>query len=383
MKLLAKTFQGLESVLAKELIYLGAKNVEEGKRSVSFTGDQKMLYKANLHLSTALSILKPIATFTAQDEETLYRNVKSTDWSKYMDPEGTFVINSTVRSPYFRHSQYAALKTKDAIVDQFRNRYRQRPSIDKEQPDIRINLHINRDVCTLSLDSSCVSLHKRGYRVRNHRAPINEVLAAGMIRLSGWNGRTDFYDPMCGSGTLLIEAGFFAKKMAPGLLRTYFGFMNWKDFDIELWESLRQKALSQVEEIEIGIKGSDQSLESIKMARENAMAAGLEEVTLSKKDFADCFPKKEEGILISNPPYGERLTNQNMINMYKKIGDHLKKSFTGFDAWFISSNKEAMKSIGLRTSKKWTLYNGPLECKFHGFALYRGSKKASKQTQND
>lgn len=372
----AKTVAGLEGVLAEELKALGAQNVSPGIRNVKFTGDKELVYKANVALRTCLKILVPISTFSARNENDLYRNVQLIDWSKYIDNIQTIAVDAAVSGEFFDHSQYVTYKVKDAIVDQFRDKSGTRPSVDLERPDLRINVHINKDQVTLSLDSSGESLHKRGYRVGRHLAPLNEVLAAGLVLLSGWDRKSEFADPMCGSGTIPIEAGLYAYNMAPNLNRTQFGFSTWKDYDFALLDKIKAEAKANEVMFEGKIWGSDKMEQAVRSAKENVVSAGLGgKVDITRERFQYSSPSTDSGVMIINPPYGERLKESDIEDLYQLVGDTLKQHYTGFDAWILSSNKGAMKNIGLRTSKKLTLYNGQLECKFHGFELYKGSKK--------
>jgi len=368
---------GLEAVLAKELTAMGAKNVQQLTRAVQFSGDKKLLYRANLELRTALRILKPFESFKTKHENHLYKKMRGIDWENYLSLDTTFAINAVTSSKYLTHSKYVALKTKDAIVDQFRDKYGQRPSIDLKNPDFRIDIHISRDnLCTISLDSSGTSLHKRGYRVQAVEAPLNEVLAAGMILLSGWKKDCAFIDPMCGSGTLPIEAAYFAYNIPPQLYRDDFGFKKWKDYDADLWATVKREAEQRIQDFDYPILGFDQEFQALKVASQNVVAAHLEgKVEIDVARFERLDPPAEEGLIIMNPPYDERLSVADTEAFYQSIGDQLKQSFAGYTAWIISSNKEALKNIGLRTSRKMTLYNGPLECKFQKYELYAGSRK--------
>ncbi len=372
----ATTQQGFEPLLAKELETLGAKNIQPHVRSVSYKGDLELLYKSNLWLRTALRVLVPIARFKALNETDLYEEVRRIDWTKFLDVEQTIAIDSIVKSDFFNHSQYVALKTKDAIVDEFRDRFGKRPSVDVANPDMKINVHIFKDDCTISLDSSGDSLHRRGYREDANMAPLNEVTAAVLIQLSGWDGKGVFIDGMCGSGTILIEAAMFAKKMAAGLLRKNFGFFSWKNFDKQLWEQLKTEAYKSIEETDTTFIGGDKVFKVTEIARQNVELAGLDEdICISNKQFEEQKPPAQGGIMIMNPPYGERLAVNEINTFYKAIGDKMKKDFQGYQVWIISSNKEALKNIGLATSKKFTVWNGPLECKFHRYDIYAGSRK--------
>ena len=380
-ELIAKTFKGLENVLAKELSELGAKDVKVLNRAVSFKGNNAMMYKANLWLRTALSILKPIHTFKAKNEVDLYKGIAQIDWSEFLTVDDTLSISTVVVSPYFNHSQFVALKAKDAIVDQFRSKFNKRPSIDTENPTILLNIHLTDDECSVSIDSSGESLHKRGYRLNSTIAPINEVLAAGMILLSEWDCNCNFIDPMCGSGTLPIEAALIAYNIPPGIFRKEFGFEKWKDFDADLFEDIYNDD-SNAREFKHSIIGSDISSGAIRISAENVKNAFLtNKIELQVKDFLSATPYEEPGIIIMNPPYGERIQKTNIEEFYESIGNVLKRSFAGFEVWIISGNKDSLEYIGLHPSKKLTLYNGAIECKFQKFTMYSGSKKIKKLTK--
>lgn len=384
MKLLAKTIFGLENVLAEEIRNLGGLDVKILNRAVTFKGDKHLLYASNLHLRTALNILVPITDFIARDEFFLYKGIQDIDWSKYLSLEKTFAINTVVNSPIFTHSQYVGYKVKDAIVDQFRDKTGNRPNIDSKTPDIKINIHIDNKKVTVSMDSSGDPLNRRGYRMDTNEAPLNEVLAAGMLQIAGWNGNSNLVDPMCGSGTLSIEAAMLAYNIAAGKNRSHYAFMNWPDFDAELWNQIREKAIAaEKESIEYGIYTSDKSRRTIQFITEkNVNAAGLsDKLNLVIKSIENLEAPVSEGIVIMNPPYGERMRELEINNMYKMIGDNLKHKFQGFDAWIISSNSEAMKNVGLKASTRIKLFNGSLECRFNKYELYEGSKKMKKQTK--
>lgn len=378
-QMVAKTQFGLEGVLAKELTNLGAQDVEEHNRAVSFKGDKGLMYKTNLYLRTALKVLVPVKKFIAGNEQQLYDEIKKIDWSQYLSNDGTMVVHTSLKSDYFNHSQYVSLKTKDAIVDQFRENTGIRPDIDLIRPDLSIDIHINSNEVTVSLDSSAESLHRRGYRSENTLAPINEVTAAGMILLTGWNGKGNFMDPMCGSGTLLIEAGLIAKNIPANMLRQKFGFETWKDFEPETWKKIKEEAVANIKESEANIIGSDKTFKAIEIARENITRAGLDEdIKVSNKQFDEVKPPEGGGIVIMNPPYGERLPIEEIDAFYKAMGDKMKKDFEGFQVWIISSNIAAMKRIGLAASKRLNLFNGALECKYHMFDIYKGTRDKRK-----
>jgi len=371
-ELIAKTFMGLEPVLAKELTQLGANNVQIGRRMVSFTGNKEMMYRANFQLHTAIRILKPITHFKANSADDVYEGVKKVDWEKYISLDKTFAVDSVVFSEEFRHSKFVAYKVKDAIVDQFRERQGKRPNISVANPDIRLNIHIAEDQCTLSLDSSGESLHRRGYRQESVEAPLNEVLAAGMILMTGWQGDTDFIDPMCGSGTLLIEAALIARNMAPGLFRKEFAFEKWEDFDRDLFDEIYNDD-SQEREFNHHIYGYDVDIKAVNTARLNIKAAGLSsDIAVEEADFKDFTAPKEKSIMVMNPPYGERISTPNLLETYRMIGERLKHQFVNNDAWILSYREECFEQIGLKPSIKIPVYNGSLECEFRKYQIFDG-----------
>lgn len=376
-KMLAKTMYGFEDILATELKNLGAINVETGVRSVSFEGDKGFMYKANLSLRTAIKILKPVKSFRIKNEADLYDHIYKMDWAQYMTYNNTFAIDATVNSDQYNHSLFMALKTKDAIADKFRNTDGKRPDVDLKHPDLRINLHIQRDECTVSLDSSGQSLHHRGYRTATNIAPINEVLAAGMLLLSGWDGQCDFLDPMCGSGTIPVEAAMIACNIPANINRKEFSFEKWNDFDGNLFEKIIESCLSKTREFHYKIYGYDKAPSAVWKAKDNVKNANLNDyIIIDDKDFFKT-EKLTDGKLhmVFNPPYGERL-NIEMESFYKQIGDTLKQSYPGTDAWFITANMDALKHVGLRPSRKIKIYNGKLEAKLVKYVMYEGSKKA-------
>ncbi|MBN2184476.1 MAG: class I SAM-dependent RNA methyltransferase [Candidatus Krumholzibacteriota bacterium] len=381
----ATTLYGLEPLLALELEKAGAKETEILNRAVSFRGDRELLYKANLSLRTCSRLLVPLRRFKVRDEKRLYEVVRDIDWKKYLDAGSTLAVDSVVHSKHFTHSKYAALKVKDAVVDQFRDRYGRRPSVDREKPDLRINLYIAADECVISLDSSGTPLHIRGYRQEGSAASINEVLAAGMVLFSGYDGSCSFTDPMCGSGTIVIEAAMIAAGISPGTLRRDFGFFRWKDFDSSLYETIVKKLKADAANKTLHpVTGSDISRGTLKTAKNNIERAGLSDIIdLHQGAITDLLPPPEPGILISNPPYGKRMGAEDINGLYKDIGDTLKKKYSGFEAWMISSNFEALKHVGLRLSKKIKLYNGPIECRFQRYSIYSGSKKAKYSAERE
>lgn len=383
-QMLAKTFKGLEQVLAKELIELGANNVQTERRAVSFTGDKRMLYTANFCLRTASRVLVPIATFKAKKTDDIYEQVKLLDWAQYMTTKTTFQIDATVYSDLFRHSQFITYRVKDAIVDWWMEHGGVRPSVQLSNPDIYLNVHIAGDTVTLSLDSSGESLHKRGYRVANTQAPINEALAAGMLLLAGWHGQSDFYDPMCGSGTLLIEAALIARNIAPGIYRKGFAFEKWANFDADLFEDIYSDD-SRERDFKHKIYGSDAGFYAVQTAQKNIQSANLQrdievkQIRIEELRLAD---KNTEGALVMmNPPYGERLSqDKNVLRLYQDMGTALKHQFCGATAWIISSNEEALKCVGLRPAKRIRLINGDLDCLFNQYVLFSGDRKSWKKS---
>lgn len=375
-KMIAKTFFGFEEILAKELQLLGAQEVEQGVRMVSFKGDKGFMYKANLALRTALKILKPIHSFRVYNEQSLYKGMQSIDWSDFLNVNQSFVIDVTLFSDHFNHSQFVALKAKDAIVDQFRDKLGKRPDIDKDHPDLRINLHIHNDQCSVALDTSGASLHHRGYRSATNIAPINEVLAAGMLLLSGWDGQGDFLDPMCGSGTILAEAAMIACNIPANINRKEFAFEKWNDWDNNLFDTIMDSLMKKVREYHYTIKGYDKAPSAVMKAKDNIRNANLDEyVTISQQNFFDT-EKETRGPLhmVFNPPYGERLDIE-MERFYREIGDTLKQSYPGTNAWFITANLEALKFVGLKPSRKIKLFNGKLEARLVKYEMYEGSKR--------
>jgi putative N6-adenine-specific DNA methylase len=382
-KMIAKTFFGFEEILAKELQQLGAQNVEMGTRMVSFIGDKGFMYKANLALRTALKILKPIYHFRAFNEASLYKGIQGIDWSQYLNAHQAFVVDVTLHSEHFNHSQFVALKTKDAIVDQFRDKFGKRPNIDKDFPDLRINIHIDKDQCSVSLDSSGDSLHHRGYKTATNIAPINEVLAAGMLLLSGWDGQGDFIDPMCGSGTILAEAAMIACNIPANINRKEFAFERWSDWDNDLFDQIMNSLMKKVKEFHYTITGYDKAPSAVMKAKDNIKNANLDEyVKIYERNFFDT-EKETRGPLhmVFNPPYGERLDIE-MERFYREIGDTLKQSYPGTNAWLITANLEALKFVGLKPSRKIKLFNGKLEARLVKYEMYEGSKRTKFQNKD-
>lgn len=381
--MIAKTFFGFEEILANELRALGAQDVEQGVRMVSFKGDKGFMYKANIALRTALKILKPVKKFKAYNDKSLYNGIQSVDWSEYINVNDTFVVDVTLSSDHFNHSQFVALKSKDAIVDQFRDKFGKRPDIDKNYPDLRINVHIHDDQCSVALDTSGASLHHRGYRTATNIAPINEVLAAGMLLLSGWKGESDFLDPMCGSGTILAEAAMIACNIPANINRKEFAFEKWHDWDNDLFDTIVESLLKKTREFHYTIKGYDKAPSAVMKAKDNIRNANLDEyVAISQENFFET-QKQSKGPLhmVFNPPYGERL-DINLERFYRELGDTLKQAYPNTNAWFITANLEALKFVGLKPSRKIKLFNGKLEARLVKYEMYEGSKRTKFQNRD-
>jgi len=376
MKFTAKTLFGLEPVLAAELVSLGAVDVKQVNRAVTFDGSKELLYRVNYCARTALSILMPVGDFKIRSKDDLYKNSMKINWDSYMGPDDTFAVVPVVNSPHFDHTGYAGLLLKDAIADYFRNTSGRRPSVNTNDPEILINLHISNDQVTVSIDSSVVPLFKRGYRQEQAVAPLNEVLAAGIILLSGWNASTSLTDPMCGSGTISIEAGLIASNIPSGKFRKYFGFQKWKDFDEKLFVKVKSECDSKIRVSPVRISASDISDQALQQTENNLKRAGLEKtVTLALADFKDVKSIDSEGFVFLNPPYGQRLQPEELDGLYSMIGSTLKHNFQGNTAWLITSNRESLKRVGLKPAKKQTLFNGALECTLLKYEMYQGTKK--------
>ncbi|MBQ7143131.1 MAG: RNA methyltransferase [Bacteroidaceae bacterium] len=379
-KIIAKTFQGLEEVLAKELINLGANNVEIGRRMVAFTGDKEMLYKANFCTRTAVKVLKPIKEFKAKDADEVYEEAKKLDWEKYMDVKSTFLVDSVIFSENFRHSKFVAYRVKDAIADYWREKSGgDRPNVVISNPDLRIHVHIAEDEVTIALDSSGESLHQRGYKTATVQAPLNEVLAAGLIMLTGWDGECDLIDPFCGSGTILIEAALIAQNVYPGVFRKEYAFEKWKDFDADLFDRIYNDD-SQEREFDHKIYGYDINRQVVQIATNNVLNAGVKDiVSVEQRDFYEFEQPLDKAIMITNPPYGDRITTDDIFDLYETIGKNLKRNFVGNDAWIISHHEELFDKIGFRPSTKYALFNGSLECEFRKYQIFDGKLKERRE----
>ena len=380
--MIAKTFKGLEQVLAEELTEIGADEVQIQRRAVSFSGDKELLYRANFSLRTALRILVPIATFAAKDADAVYEQAKHIDWSRFMTVNTGFAIDATVYSETFRHSKYVTYRVKDAIADYWTEKEGKRPSVKLTDPDLQLNVHIAAEQVTISLDSSGESLHKRGYRVATTEAPINEVLAAGLLKIAGWNGQTDFYDPMCGSGTFLIEAALIAQNIAPGVFRKGYAFEKWADFDKDLFEQIYNDD-SKERPFTHHIYGSDASFYAVQQAQKNIRESGMQRFIDVRQIRIQELKglTAEGGLIMMNPPYGERLAqDKDVMRLYGDIGSVLKHRFAGATAWIISSNEDALKCIGLKPSRRIHLMNGELDCLFNQYVLFAGDRKTWKQS---
>ena len=383
-KMVATTIFGLEEVLAEELKQLGAQDVEVGVRNVSFSGDKGFMYKANMALRTAIRILKPIKRFKVGDEDDLYKKLQTIDWEREMDVDSTFAIGAVVNSKNFTtNSHYISLKSKDAIADYFRHKYHKRPNVDVKFPDLKIHVHILNDLCTVSLDSSGDSLHKRGYRSATNIAPINEVLAAGLVLLSGYTGDCNFIDPMCGSGTILIEAAMIANNIPANINRKEFGFEKWKDYDEELFFTIQESLLKKIRSSHFKIMGFDKAPSAVKKAKDNVENANLSEfIGIHHVNFFNSMKEVfGQTTILFNPPYGERL-DIDMQAFYKNIGDTLKSGYPGSTVWFITSNIEAIKHVGLKTSRRIPMKNGDLDCIYVRYDMYEGSRKAKKMNRS-
>jgi putative N6-adenine-specific DNA methylase len=377
--IVAKTFQGLEEVLAQEIRGLGVQDIEILNRAVRFKGDLKSLYSANYRLRTALKVLVEVDSFTAKNDFELYQGIQKIDWVRFMEPSMSLAVECVLFSDYFSHSQFIAQRTKDAVVDQFRDRTKKRPSVDRENPDLLISIHIQDTKVTVLLDSSGSSLHRRGYRSQLHQAPVNEVLAAGLLLLAGWNGKGNLVDPMCGSGTFLIEGAMIAMNIPPGTFRPSFGFEKWMNFNPDLFTEVAD----QVEEnsnFRHRIVGSDKAAKSLQLARESIHRSFLDKkIELIHEPIETYTPPAGGGMMITNPPYDERLKVESITGLYRLIGDRMKQHYQGYQVWIFSGNPDAMKSIGLHPAKKIPLLNGSIECSFRRYDIYEGSKKAKYQ----
>ncbi len=382
LRIVATTLFGLEEILMNELEALGAKEIEKHTRAVSFKGDKALVYKCNLLLRTALRILIPMTKFTVENDKDLYDKIQAIDWTKYLDAEDTLAIDTVLNTEIFNHTQYISQKVKDAIVDQFRERFGKRPSVDLDKPTLRLNVHVFKNDCSLSLDSSGDSLHKRGYRDKTNLAPINEVLAAGLVILSGWDKKQNFIDPMCGSGTILIEAAMIAANIPPGYYKDDYNFMRWTKFlyyDDEMFTAIFNAAVDAINPNPTKILGGEISHHVARKAKENIKRAKVSEfVHVRECDIKDFEAPDGGGVVVVNPPYGNRMVKENIEELYKAVGDTFKQRFQGYDCWMISSNLLALKNVGLRPSRKITVYNGQLECRFMKYEMYTGTKKIHK-----
>lgn len=378
-KMIAKTFFGFENILADELLKLGAKKILIGVRNVSFYGDLGFLFKSNLYLRSAIRILMPLNSFQLNSEKDLYSSIFNFNWEDYISVENTFIVESVLNSDLFSHSLFVSQRVKDGIVDRFRKLCNKRPNVDVENPDFKINIHISKNICTISLDSSGKPLNQRGYRSQTNIAPINEVLAAGIIMLSNWDCESDFLDPMCGSGTILIEAAMYATNYPVNIKRQRFSFMNWKNFDSDLFEMIKKSVLKKVKPFKNKIIGYDKAPSAILKCNQNVLNSGFGKIVeVSEDDFFMTKKNNDKYLhILFNPPYGERL-KIDIQSFYKQIGDTLKTNYSNSNAWFITSSIEALKYVGLRPSRKIKLFNGKLESRLVKYEIYRGTKKTHK-----
>ena len=379
-KMIAKTFYGFETILSNELLKLGAKKIEIGVRNVSFYGDLGFLYKSNFYLRSAIRILMPINSFRINDAKDLYSSVYNFGWEDYIKVNNTFIIESVLNTDFFSHSLFVSQRVKDGIVDRFRKLYNKRPDVDIENPDIKINIHISKDICTISLDSSGKPLNQRGYRSQTNIAPINEVLAAGIVMLSNWDCKSDFLDPMCGSGTILIEAAMYATNYPVNIKRQNFSFKKWNNFDIDLFEMIKSSVLNKIKPFNYKIIGYDKAPSAILKCNQNIINSNFEKfIEISENNFFNTKKNNDDFLhILFNPPYGERL-KVDIQSFYKQIGDTLKTNYSNSNAWFITSSIEALKYVGLRPSRKIKLFNGKLESRLAKYEIYSGSKKTHKQ----
>jgi len=372
--MVVKTLAGLEDMLAQELTDLGATEVKPAVRAVLCKGGLETLFKINFQTRLAIRVLIPIERFFAQDAQKLYSECKKINWQNYMRKDQTFAIDAAVSSKYFNHSKFAALKVKDALVDSFRERYGMRPSVDTERPDVQFSLHIDQDRIQILMDSSGESLHRRGYRPDGAMAPLSEVLAAAMLKIA-WDEKTNLLNPMCGSGTIALEAAMMNARVPAQFKRTYFPFLKWENFDRELWNKVKTEAIGQIRENTVDVFASDIDPDAVATAMQNLASTGLKlKIHFEQRDFFRYGNVRNHTVII-NPPYGERLISEDIGGLYNEMANHLKHAFPGCSAWVISSNLAALKRFGLKPSRKITLFNGPLECRYLKFDLYEGSKK--------
>jgi putative N6-adenine-specific DNA methylase len=373
------TFFGLEEILARELMQLGGKNVQPFKRGVSVVGDLGFLYKANLCLHTALKVIVPIYRFSAANEHELYERIKEIGWEDFLSNTDSLMVESVLNSETFTHSQFVSQKIKDGIVDRFREKTGKRPDVDLLRPIFKLYVHVFRNEVSLNIDSSGDPLYKRGYRADINEAPMKEVLAAGLVKLSGWEKHLLLIDGMCGAGTIGIEAALWANNIPPGYYRNNFAFMLWRNFDEKMYDTIFESSVGKIKEDKVEIICNELDQFTFRKAKSNTVNAKVDDVvTCLNQDFFDLVPSRQAGVVILNPPYGERIPVEEIEKLYKEIGNKLKKDFQNFSAWIITSSPEAIKSIGLRPSRRIQVYNGSLECRYLKFELYGGSKKAVK-----
>lgn len=369
MQLLSKTFHGLEDILAQELKEIGAQNIVTHKRAVAYEGDKAMMYRANMALRTALNVLMPIKEFTIENQNDFYEKVRAIDWGQYFKVRKTILVNATANSPIFDHSHFLELRTKDAIADYFSDKAGRRPNVDKENPQVRIDVYLSNNNCTISLNSSGEALFKRGYRAHHGQASLNEVLAAGMVLKTGWKGQNELVDPFCGSGTILTEAALIAANIRPGSYRTQFGFEHWIDFDRKILELVQEE--DDQKKIEVPILGVDNSPRQIGFSKANIQSAFLQKyIAVQTGDFESVQGEDERGTIITNPPYDKRVKTHEIDRLYRRFGDHLKQQFKGYDAWVLSGNDHAIRNIGLKTNSRTVLFNGPIETRLCEYKLF-------------
>jgi len=383
LEFVATSFKGLEKVLENEIRNLGGSNIRAQRRAVSFTGSYALMYRMNFALRTAIRVLYKLRSFRMRNDQDFYEGIYRLPWENFVDHQRTIAVKAVGRSPLFNNSHYVALKAKDAIVDRVRDKTGKRPSVDAVEPDIPVHIHINNQFVDISLDSSGDPLFKRGYRMDGFEAPLNEALAAGLIMLSGWNGQNNFIDPMCGSGTLSIEAAMIARGIPPGVFRSSFAFRNWNDFDEPLYNRVVDELMVS-RDFHHKIIASDIAAGAFRAASKNIKQALLEDmIQLSVKDFFEKPVKTGEGTVILNPPYGERIKRSNMNSFYQKMGDRFKNHYQGHDVWVLSANLDAMKYIGLKPSAKYSLLNGKLDCLYNKYEIFSGKRSDHLSRQNE
>lgn len=385
LKITVKTLYGFEDILQDELKELGYDKTEKLNRAVQVKGDWEDVYRLNYRCRLAISVLVEVASFYIQKEKDLYDEAKKIDWTSFFEMEKTFAVKGAVFSNLFTHTQYPFLLVKDAIADVFREKFDARPNVNIKAPQVMFDVYIKEKSVTVSLNTSGIPLFQRGYRQEVGEAPMNEVLAAGLLRLANWDKKSPLIDPMCGSGTLAIEAALLAADIPSMVERQHYAFKNFKSFDPEAWEKVQNEVNRRPVDLGFKIFASDIDAGMLQKAKRNSRMAPIGNmISFTLKDVFELEPPSEKGLLICNPPYGERMgEDEDISELYQKLGDAFKNSFVGYDCWVISSNMDAIKSVGLKASKKVKVFNGNLECSFREFKVFEGSKKIKKPSDND